>query len=426
MERAKHTERHNDRSMYPEMNKDTNNIYWTCYGKDVGFAEAERRYFDEHYSENLNKTNEYYLANGKADRYRDMKQYHLDNMPYEMIIQIGNKDVQPDDAASFLEEYADALLVSLEETNVDVISYAVHIDESTPHLHIRYIGNGLDGKPNMNEALRPHYKTPLEYACIEAGLTHPQREENEKQKDFERRCNAFAKDNADALYPYCPYLFTEEKNGTLNFKSRTNTVKTAFQMDIRNTLEQEVEERYKDTYGVDRNRSKRGHLTVDGYKALKNAEASNMLSRRNKKLKANEKALQSKDEELNKRASELTRREADLQREKEQLRQREAEFDEKWSKLTDLNNTVSKRLERIKELSKGIKYDDVEYTNAISIINDKNTFIIKDGKQIPASEQFKKWVKTDRDFEDMKFRLEVDSNVSEPVSESTYDDNYYY
>ena len=78
----------------------------------------------------------------------------------EMVVQVGNRDEHPSDAEAIeiLTDYFERW--RRENANMRVMWATIHLDESTPHLHVCYAGtsrgrkNGLSLKAGMDSALR--------------------------------------------------------------------------------------------------------------------------------------------------------------------------------------------------------------------------------------------------------------------------------
>ena len=155
---------HNDRS-FKDPGDRKGVLTWNCYGENISFKQAEKRFYEEHFSEFLNDRNRRYSDNRQKDRVMSMKQFMKSPryQPTELILQIGNKDEYPDH--EILKKVTSSLRKDLEQKGFSVINMSVHLDESTPHVHLRGVfieklENGME-QPNKSACLKQHgYEPP--------------------------------------------------------------------------------------------------------------------------------------------------------------------------------------------------------------------------------------------------------------------------
>ena len=153
--------KHNDRSFNlsnsehidPERAK--GNIYWDCFHgfrsaldpqdpDDLAatFSEVERQFYEIHYSEFIERQNERNAKIRHTERNRSIPDLlsSRKTCPEETIYQLGTKD---DHASSevllavvteFIEEFKARF-----GDHVHVLDWALHLDESTPHIHERHV-----------------------------------------------------------------------------------------------------------------------------------------------------------------------------------------------------------------------------------------------------------------------------------------------
>lgn len=141
--------KHNDRNFnlnnatHIDQTRQSENFYINRYlDETITFEECERRYFEENYSQWLETQNE---------KYRKRRQYgyirSIDDLmkaektqPKEMILQIGNKDNQPDKEILFqcIYEFNEEFNKRY-GTNAHILDIAIHNDEISSHAHIRFI-----------------------------------------------------------------------------------------------------------------------------------------------------------------------------------------------------------------------------------------------------------------------------------------------
>lgn len=124
----------------PEREK--NNFYNHCYKKqhpDMTFEEAEKKFYEQNFSESLQARNEKNIAARHPERVIDMDTYRTAKRtcPEEQIIQIGRKDqtIEPE----LLKKIAQEQMKWESENfpNFKILDYALHTDETTPHIHKR-------------------------------------------------------------------------------------------------------------------------------------------------------------------------------------------------------------------------------------------------------------------------------------------------
>ena len=153
--------KHNDRSFNlansehidPERAK--GNIYWDCFHgfrsvlappdpDDLAatFSDVERQFYESHYSEFIERQNERNAKIRHTERNRSISDLlsSRKTCPEETIYQLGTKD---DHASSevllavvteFIEEFKARF-----GDHVHVLDWALHLDESTPHIHERHV-----------------------------------------------------------------------------------------------------------------------------------------------------------------------------------------------------------------------------------------------------------------------------------------------
>lgn len=156
--------KHNDRTFKDPGDRE-NVLTWNCYGGKRDFEEVEKQFYEEHFSDYLNKQNEMNRENGHLERTKTMDQFmkSMRYQPTELILQIGNREEHPD--SDILKKVTSSLRRFLNEKGFTVMDMAVHLDETTPHVHLRGVfiqklENGME-QPNKNGCLKQHgYNLP--------------------------------------------------------------------------------------------------------------------------------------------------------------------------------------------------------------------------------------------------------------------------
>lgn len=159
---------HNDRSMYEPGAYDLSaNLHWDwqCMSDDFQAAKgegesvsAERDYYDERYSDILAARNESKLKRYHPDEVWTMAQWAAKNPPHETVLQLGAMDDDTEEAlkARYAIEAARRFRDEVRQAGGEVISIDVHMDEASPHAHVRWVMNDEKGKPNAKGCLRAH------------------------------------------------------------------------------------------------------------------------------------------------------------------------------------------------------------------------------------------------------------------------------
>lgn len=120
--------------------------------------DAYHRLFDESvikYNENQ-KRNDRKIKNYFDKIYRSKKEKPF----YEFIVQVGNQNEQPDQkkCEAILEDFH--MMMQKDYPNMAIFNSVIHVDESTPHLHLDFIPigegykKGLEKRVSMQKALQ--------------------------------------------------------------------------------------------------------------------------------------------------------------------------------------------------------------------------------------------------------------------------------
>ena len=206
--------KHNDRSFnlsnaeHIDSQNANYNILWDCYHGftnlemrnnvelAVHFEEVERLFYLEHYDDYCLAQHERNHKNGHPERNREPDSLRLDKRtcPEESIIQIGNMDNQiPAElffkiALEYFKEFNDRF-----GEYVHIIDWALHVDESTPHIHERHV---FDCENQYGEIM-PQQEKALEKLNIDLPFPNkvPGKHNNRKMK-FDSICRCLLIDVA--------------------------------------------------------------------------------------------------------------------------------------------------------------------------------------------------------------------------------------
>lgn len=149
--------RHNDRNfdlkkashiVETESNK---NIYLNYLGDDsLSFHESELKFYQDHFKDFIKDKNDRAIKAGHSERIVDAEALLKSNSRYrpeEVIIQVGDKNNSIDS-----KELIEAFSEFLEwhdwkfKDNIKSLNIALHVDESTPHIHWRRVWQYDDNK----------------------------------------------------------------------------------------------------------------------------------------------------------------------------------------------------------------------------------------------------------------------------------------
>ena len=153
--------KHNDRSFNlansehidPERAK--GNIYWDCFHgfrsaltppdpDDLAatFSDVERQFYENHYTDFVEGQNGRNAKNRHTERNRSIPDLlsSRKTCPEETIYQLGtlNEHASAEDLLNIVTEFIDEFKAKFGK-HVHVLDWALHLDESTPHIHERHV-----------------------------------------------------------------------------------------------------------------------------------------------------------------------------------------------------------------------------------------------------------------------------------------------
>ncbi len=145
--------KHNDRNFNLELashidqNKLDQNKYWTYNGNNIDtFSQIEKEFYETNFSDYLNAQNERKISNGNRNRTKTMDEYRTGRyQPEDKILQIG--DIKEHLSGEKLWECALEYAEKFDERygeHCKIIDMALHMDEATPHVHIRRVWMSQD------------------------------------------------------------------------------------------------------------------------------------------------------------------------------------------------------------------------------------------------------------------------------------------
>lgn len=125
------------------------NVCWTWDGQ-TDVEASERAWYAEAYQQAQEQTNARYRREGHADRCKTTDQLYEGRLtrPEELILQVGKQTdaIDPADLAQAVDRYLDKLdeWDTAHGGHMHVLSIALHVDEASPHLHIRRVWDYTD------------------------------------------------------------------------------------------------------------------------------------------------------------------------------------------------------------------------------------------------------------------------------------------
>lgn len=159
--------KHNDRQFdldnadHIDPERQDQNFYWHCYQKknlNLTFEQAEKKFYEEHFSEFLTDRNEKYLQQRHKDKVQTIDDYlkSRKSCPEEIIFAIGNvKDFQNLDAEKIAKVYNEFRHWRKEKyPNVVSLDVALHADEAgVPHTQERvaWIAHDKNGNEMVSQ-----------------------------------------------------------------------------------------------------------------------------------------------------------------------------------------------------------------------------------------------------------------------------------
>lgn len=196
--------KHNDRnfdvanSEHIDAERTKLNVYWDCYQgyclngdtseRKMTFTEIEKAYYFEHYGDHVDAQNERNEKAGHAERNRTTDDVLKNNKtcPEESILQLGNIDcsVTPDVLAKVVAEFFEEFEKRY-GSHVHILDWALHLDEATPHVHVRKVYDAL----NKYGELCPQQEKALEELGFE--LPDPTKKRsrfNNRKMCFDAEC----------------------------------------------------------------------------------------------------------------------------------------------------------------------------------------------------------------------------------------------
>lgn len=156
--RADSSGRHNDRNFdlekAPHINRDKtpDNEYYTYNDeKMMSFRDLELEYYQNNFEQALENQNDKHRKSRHKERIKTLEQYYSNKqtMPEDKILQIGdiNEHATKEELWACALEYKDRF-EDIYGDNCKIIDMALHMDEATPHVHVRRVWFAEDERGN--------------------------------------------------------------------------------------------------------------------------------------------------------------------------------------------------------------------------------------------------------------------------------------
>lgn len=264
-QRAGDSAKHNDRTMYRNgyfnelaPQDGLTNYHWSQETMGIGSEAREREVYEALFSEKVVQINESKKRHYRKDVYdlenprqreAALEEYRWKHPPRETIFQIGSMDNPIDrEQAKEILLHQGKRLEEMDSEHFVLLSYDIHMDEGSPHMHARYLMLDERGEVNAEGGLRA--------LGVEPPVSYDKWAKEQNEKRAQRA----------------------EKNGkqykTVKPKSSTNNNRLmTFTKNMRESFEELVEE-----YGISINthRTRKKHLTQ---RAEKSARARDEVER---------------------------------------------------------------------------------------------------------------------------------------------------
>ena len=209
--------KHNDRRFDPEnsdhidADKTPDNLYWDCYGglyrmeeqeNNLSFAEVEKRFYEDRYSDFVDKQNARNVARRHPEKNRTPEDLRKDKRtcPEETIYQMGT--LGDSESPEVLCQIATEFFAEFDERfgeHIHILDWALHLDEGTPHIQERHV---FDCENKYGE-IAPQQEKALE--ALDIPLPNPDRPKgkyNNRKMTFDDICRTMLFDICKAHGAY--------------------------------------------------------------------------------------------------------------------------------------------------------------------------------------------------------------------------------
>lgn len=150
---GKHNDRNFDVTKSDHINQDRMHLnkYWNLYGyEDRTFEEIEKMFYEKVYSKHIDAQNQRYIKGRKKNLCISVNDYYKAHRtrPEDLILQVGNKNqhISGEELWQIAMDYKEKFN-EVYGAHCKILTMALHMDEATPHVHIRraWIGEDKEG-----------------------------------------------------------------------------------------------------------------------------------------------------------------------------------------------------------------------------------------------------------------------------------------
>ncbi len=194
-------EKNTDEEIKNIIKKDIQFIKKMDNGK-YSFKDYELLVYAYTFGEKLQKQNIKYYEGRHYNRMQTIEEKYKKNQPFEMIIQVGNKENRLDDEKiPGFQEAVKKFKEKMEEEGITILNTAYHESETSPHFHIRYYTLDSEKNFNLNSMLKekgiekPFDMLYKKYQEQFDAATLKKSDLREKDKKYYNGRNFFDKDN---------------------------------------------------------------------------------------------------------------------------------------------------------------------------------------------------------------------------------------
>lgn len=153
--------------------------------KEDGFRKKELEYYEKTFGDTLTRKNEYYKKKGQLHKIKTMEDIYTGEKtkPEELILQFGDINDHPDPETfkkAFKKYMEDFFKWNHEHgDHIKILDAALHMDEASPHAHIRRTYVFIDKYGNKDICQK--------YALQQAGVKLPDPNKKEDRYNFHKK-----------------------------------------------------------------------------------------------------------------------------------------------------------------------------------------------------------------------------------------------
>ena len=151
---AKHNDRNFDveNAKHIDEERSSQNMYSNyTLNNNISFEEAEKKFYKDNFEKLIEKRNERYRKSGHKERIKTVEDYRKNpkTCPEEIIYQIGNQNDNIDSKELINVFNQFSKWHDKTYPNIKILDMALHMDEATPHIHVRQVWLGHDKDGNL-------------------------------------------------------------------------------------------------------------------------------------------------------------------------------------------------------------------------------------------------------------------------------------